>query len=116
MPSEMEVQMRSIVASITVVMLAGIGCGFTVGSATALPKIEAAKVDSVLAKDVGWRRDARRGQVVGPRERYHRRDATVAPESAAPRVAVLGPGSCGEFKYWDGSTCIDTRYMKRHFE
>jgi hypothetical protein len=55
--------MRSIVASITMVMLAGIGSGFAVGSAAALPKIEAANVDSSLATDIGWRRDYRRGQV-----------------------------------------------------
>jgi hypothetical protein len=50
------------------------------------------------------------------RDRYYRRHATVAVEPAAPRVAVLAPGSYGEFKYWDGTTCVDKRYMERHFK
>jgi hypothetical protein len=109
--------MRSIVASITIVMLAGIGSGFAAGSVAALSKIEAARVDSSLATDIGWRRAYRRGQVtVAPRDRYYRRHATVAVEPAVPRVAVLAPGSCGEFKYWDGTTCVDKRYMERHFK
>jgi hypothetical protein len=105
--------MRNVLASLTVVMLAGIGSGFAVSDAAALPKVEASKVDSGLAENIGWRRDYRRyGHVaVAPRERYYRRHGTVAVEPSEPVVAVLGPGSCGEFKYWDGTTCVDKRYI-----
>jgi hypothetical protein len=110
--------MRNVLASLTVVMLAGIGSGFAVSDAAALPKVEASKVDSGLAENIGWRRDYRRyGHVaVAPRERYYRRHRTVAVEPSEPVVAVLGPGSCGEFKYWDGTTCVDKRHMERHFK
>ena len=109
--------MRSILASMTVVMLAGIGSGIGVSNAAALPKIEASKVDSGLAENIGWRRERRHGYVAGtPRDRYYRRHRTA---EMGPRVTVVTgptPGSCGEFKYWDGTSCVDVRYMERHFK
>ena len=114
---EMEVKMRSILASLTIVMAAGIGSGFAVSDAAALPKIETSKITSGLVEDIGMRRYYRRhGYVeVQPRERYSRRHGTLAVEPRE-RVAVLRPGSCGEFKFWDGTTCLDKRHMERHFK
>ena len=108
--------MRSILALATVLTLAGIGSGVAVSDAAALPKFEASKVGSGLAENVGWRRDSRRpGYVtIAPRERYFRRAPIMAePEDSA--AIVLMPGSCGEFKFWNGTTCVDKRYMDRHF-
>jgi hypothetical protein len=113
----LEVKMRSILASLTIIMLAGIGSSFAVSNAAALPKIETSKVASGLVEDIGMRRYYRRHGYVAiePRERYSRRHGTVAVEPRE-RVAVLRPGSCGEFKFWDGTTCVDRRHMERHFK
>jgi hypothetical protein len=105
--------MRGTLASMTVVMLAGIGSGIAVSDAAAgaLPKVEASTTASGLVENTAMRRYYRRHGYVTevPGER-----AVVVPRE--PAVVVVRPTNCGEFKYWDGMTCVDKRYTERHFK
>jgi hypothetical protein len=96
--------MRGTLASMTVVMLAGIGSGIAVSDAAgALPKVEASTTASGLVENTAMRR-------------YYRRHGYVAEVPGERAVVVVRPTNCGEFKYWDGMTCVDKRYTERHFK
>jgi hypothetical protein len=113
----MEAKMRSVLASLTVAVLAGIGSGLAIGDASALPRIESLDVISGVTENVGWRRYYRRhgDLALMPRQRYLPREAPVTAAPEKTTVVVLGPGGCGEFKFWDGTRCMDKRYMEQHF-
>ncbi len=53
----------------------------------------------------------------GMYRRYYRRavpseqfDGTVVGEAGPPAVVVVRPANCGQYKYWNGTTCADARY------
>jgi hypothetical protein len=110
--------MRIVLASITAGLVVGLASGFAIHEAAAVPKVDSAKVATGLIQDVAGKRYSRRHGDLAMTPRA-RRLPPAAPVTAAPRtsrVAVLGPGSCGEFKFWDGTRCVDRRYMEKHFK
>jgi hypothetical protein len=56
------------------------------------------------------------GLVETVRGRYDHDDAVVVAPRRSRAVMLARPASCGEFKYWDGTACVDVRYMERHFK
>jgi hypothetical protein len=98
--------MRSIFALTAACLLAGLGASTSAGETKAAPTL------------TGLASKSAPGLVQNVRRRYIPRDG--APVVAAPdertAVVAIGPGSCGEFHYWDGTRCLDVRYMERHFK
>jgi hypothetical protein len=37
-------------------------------------------------------------------------EVMVTPDGSTVVVVPLRPSSCGQYRYWNGSTCIDARY------
>jgi hypothetical protein len=108
------------------VMTAFIGCGILAGaaaqSAVAAPlsQIAANAAGASLVETVGyWKRYCRYNDWTGT-------NVVVVPTPAVPAVPaapVVVPGSptviavvpvrpvsCGEFRYWNGTACVDARY------
>src|SRR5690554_6542896 len=85
--------MRSILALVTVLMLAGIGSGVAVNDAAELPKFEASKVTSELVENIGWRRDSRRHGYVAIAPRGAIIDVHLSWPS--PKIPLLS-SSCWE--------------------
>jgi hypothetical protein len=89
--------------------------------ATSGPGPIASQAASSPVQHAGWRRYCRRhgcgpdvvypGAVVAP-DGEAGIDAEVDIESDAPAMIVLPPRplSCGQYRYWDGRTCVDARY------
>jgi hypothetical protein len=106
-------------------MTAFIGCGILAGaeaqSAVAAPlsQIAANAAGAWLVETVGyWKRYCRFNDCTGT-------NVVVVPTPAVPAVPapVVVPGSppviaavpvrpvsCGEFRYWNGTACVDARY------
>lgn len=54
---------------------------------------------------------------VGMYRRHYRRavpaeqlDGPMVGEAGPPAVVVVRPSNCGQYKYWNGTTCADARY------
>jgi hypothetical protein len=98
--------MRSIFALTAACLLAALGASIADGEAQAAPS-----PTFLTSKSAP-------GLVQNVRRRYIPRDeaAVVAATSERTAIVGIGPGSCGEFHYWDGTRCLDVRYMERHFK
>jgi hypothetical protein len=98
--------MRSIFALTAACVLAGLSASISEGEAKAAPSLTAMAPPSApgLVQDV--------------RRRYIPRDEAAVVAAPDDRTAIvgIGPGNCGEFNYWDGTRCLDVRYMERHFK
>ena len=98
--------MRSTFALATTLLLVGLGLGVASSGSEAgpLPTVSLSNAHPGLVENV--------------RRRFLRRDksAPVAPTGERTAAIGAGPGACGEFKKWDGTRCVDVRYMEPHFK
>jgi hypothetical protein len=98
-----------------------IGCGILAGAAARsatgapLPQVASGASGASLVEPVGyWRRYCRYNDCTGP-------NVVVVP--TAPTAPLMVPGgppviavvpvrpvSCGEYRYWNGTACVDARY------
>jgi hypothetical protein len=105
------------------VMTAFIGGGLLAGiaahsaTATPFPRIAVDVSAASTLEPVGyWKRYCRYNDCTG--DANVDVDVDVAPPAVVtlnPPVVVIQPArpvSCGEFRYWDGSACVDARYNK----
>ena len=118
--------MRQGLILVTVLMGAGIGLGVSSHDAKAAPLPVAASpvVASALVVEAGWRRNWRR---YGPTVVIPDADVDVnvdvdeeaiLPGETPPLVLIVPvrPASCGQYRYWDGSRCVDARYHDPYLE
>jgi hypothetical protein len=114
--------MRQIFLAMTVFISCGIVAGAASQSAIAvpLPQIAAGTSDASLVETVGyWKRYCRYNDCTGtnvvvvptPAVSAVPAAPVVVPE-VPPVIAVVPvrPVSCGEFRYWNGTACVDARY------
>jgi hypothetical protein len=98
--------MRSTFALATTLLLASLGLGVASSGSEAgpLPTVSLSNAHPGLVENV--------------RGRYLPRDKSAPAAPTGERTAAIGagPGSCGEFKKWDGTRCVDVRYMEPHFK
>jgi hypothetical protein len=102
-----------------------IGAGLCLGvpshvaAGSAMRALSAPSVSTRLIEPAGWRRYCRRFDC-GPVAVLPGEDvdvdvvgADVEVDVAAPVVVVLPPPrplSCGQYRYWNGTACVDARY------
>lgn len=112
----------AIVGAFLGAMLAGGLIPLAPGEARAGPAVAAPPSSQTLVETAGWRGYCRR-YGCGPDVVYPgapivpdveaELDAEIEVEPDAPAVIVLPPPrplSCGQYRYWDGRTCVDARY------
>lgn len=114
--------MKTLVRRIFTLMVAaaggGLGLGLSSHDAEALPSLVLSAPVAMpspianvqyYARRPWWRRQ---GPVVVPREAVET-DPNLAEGGLEPpvvRIVPVRPTSCGEFRYWDGDSCVDARY------
>jgi hypothetical protein len=102
--------MRSTFALATTLLLASLGLGVASSGSEAglLPTVSLSNAHPGLVENVRHRRYLR----------HLRRDKSAPAAPTGERTAAIGagPGTCGEFKKWDGTRCVDVRYMEPHFK
>ena len=115
--------MRQCLCLAAILIGAGIGVGASPQDAGAGPPaaISVPAVSSSMVEEAGWRRYCRRygcgPDVVAPEAQVDVDvavpDADAGIDTEAPAVIVLPPPrplSCGQYRYWNGSACVDARY------
>jgi hypothetical protein len=119
----MEHRMRQCLCLAAILIGAAIGVGASPQDADAGPPaaISIPAVSSSMVDKAGWRRYCRRygcgPDVVAPDAQVDIDvavpDADIGADTEAPAVIVLPPPrplSCGQFRYWNGTACVDARY------
>jgi hypothetical protein len=109
-------------AIFTAVIAGGVLLGVTTPATSGLAPIASPAASLSPVEHAGWRRYCRRygcdpevvypGTAVVPGAEAEI-DAEAEIESDAAAVIVLPPPrplSCGQYRYWDGRTCVDARY------
>lgn len=106
----MELQMRSVFVIGAALVVAGLASGMGIGSSHAAPapvlttpEASPAIVDNVAM----YRRHYRSAVPAEPLD-----DGAIVGDMAPPAVVVIRPSSCGLYKYWDGTACVDARYTE----
>ena len=105
---------------ILLAIMAFIGCGILVSSsavAAPSPQVAAGASGASLIEPVGyWRRYCRYNDCTGTNVVVVPTPAVPAPPAVVPgsppviAVVPVRPVSCGEFRDWNGTACIDARY------
>ena len=103
-------------ALMTALFLGGVALSLPASAASLpAPAASAFAPSPVLVETVGyWRRYCRFNNCTGPDVVVTTPAPTttiVTPENP-PIIAIVPvrPVSCGEFRYWNGSACVDARY------
>jgi hypothetical protein len=114
--------MRRIVVVASMLVAAELAPSVTLpAAATPWPIVASPTVSSSAVDKIGWRRYCRRygcgPDIVAPDVQVDADvaagDADVSVEADVPAVVVLPPPrplSCGEYRYWNGTACVDARY------
>lgn len=104
------------------VLIATLAAGTVLGAAMTAPA-NAGPLPSLTAPQAGeaavekaafWRRQWRRGYVVPPSPPVVTGPSVVVP--GAPAIVYRPAGHCGEFRYWDGTGCVDARFIDPYFK
>lgn len=101
---------------VAVLVGAGIGLGVSSYDAEAgpLPAVSSPAVVSALVVEAGWRRNWRRygPDVVIPDANVVVDEEVTVPGETPPLIAIVPvrPASCGQYRYWDGTACVDARH------
>jgi hypothetical protein len=123
----MECRMRGLTIIVTALVVAGTSLVFSSREAGAWPSpgLSNAFASSGAVETIGWRRYCRRygcgPDIVAPDVQVDVDvagadadvDADVSVDVDVPAVVVLPPPrplSCGQYRYWNGTACVDARY------
>ena len=115
--------MRGLTMIMSALVVAGISLGLASREANAWLSAGASNafVSSGTFEKIGWRRYCRRNgcgpDIVGPNVQVDvdmaEPEGDVSVDVDVPAVVVLPPPrplSCGQYRYWNGTACIDARY------
>jgi hypothetical protein len=106
--------MRIVLTSAAALVAGSLMLGPSTNDATAapLPAMSTLSVASAV-ETVGWReRYYRRNGVwpTGPRDAIGDDVVVAEGDDGVVIVAPVRPLSCGQYRYWDGTACVDARY------
>jgi hypothetical protein len=105
--------MRRMLVVMTVFIGGGLLAGVAAEGASAAPLPHIAAASAV--EPVGyWKHYCKYNDCTGAAGVDAEVTAPVVVPENPPVVAIVPvrPASCGEFKYWNGSACVDARYNK----